>query len=148
MPKRQPIAALSCRICDAPSGKPHLKGCPCAPAGSGGAGNKYSARPTDCGFGHVHPSAKEARRCAQLTLLQRAGEISDLEREPVYEFKVNGRLVVHDGGRPARFRPDFRYRLKDGRLVVEDSKGMRVRDWPLRKALFRACYPDIEVIES
>ncbi|MDH4746666.1 DUF1064 domain-containing protein [Sphingomonas sp. CBMAI 2297] len=111
-------------------------------------GHKYQATKADCGRGHAHPSKKEARRCAQLHLEQRSGLISELEIGPRYYFEVNGRLLIHDGGRRACYTPDFRYRKADGRLVVEDSKGMRVRDWPLRKALFRACYPDIEVVES
>lgn len=110
--------------------------------------HKYSAKVTDCGHGHTHPSKKEARRCAQLHLLQRAGEITELEVGPRYYFEVAGRPLIHDNGRRACYTPDFRYRVRAGRLVVEDSKGMRVRDWPLRKALFRACYPDIEVVES
>jgi hypothetical protein len=111
--------------------------------------HKYAAKQADCGYGHVHPSKREARRCADLHLLLRAGEISELVNEPKYYFEVNGRALVHDNGRRAVFTPDFRYRReRDGRLVVEDTKGMSVRDWPLRKALFRACYPDIELIES
>lgn len=109
---------------------------------------KYGARGTRCGAGHAHPSRKEARRCDELHLLQRGGAISELEREPKYYFEVNGRAVERGNGRRAVFTPDFRYRDDRGRLTVEDSKGMRVRDWPLRKALFRACYPDIEFIES
>jgi len=112
-------------------------------------GHKYSAQATGCGHGHMHPSKKEARRCAQLHLLQRAGEVYELEIGPRYFFEVNGQTLIHDNGRRAVYTPDFRYRLRgSGRLVVEDTKGMSVRDWPLRKALFRACYPDIEVVES
>lgn len=118
------------------------------PFGKGAAGHKYSAKEAACGFGHKHPSKKEARRCADLHLLQRAGEISELEREPVYHFTVNGQVLTHDRGQRARYTPDFRYRRRDGRLVVEDSKGVSVRDWPLRKALFKVCYPEIELVES
>lgn len=120
---------------------------PPAPRQPKAKGNKYQAVKTACGFGHEHASKKEARRCAELHLLQRAGEISDLELEPRYYFTVNGHVLTHDRGRRAVYTPDFRYR-EAGVLVVEDSKGMRVRDWPLRKALFRACYPDILVRES
>lgn len=109
--------------------------------------NKYSATRADCGRGHDHASKREARRCAELHLLQAGGQISELAREPRYYFEVNGRQVLHDNGRRAVYTPDFRY-IEGGRLVVEDSKGARVRDWPLRKALFRACYPEIEVRES
>ena len=31
--------------------------------------------------------------------------------------------------------------------VAEDSKGYTVRDYPLRSALFRHCFPDIELRE-
>jgi hypothetical protein len=111
--------------------------------------NKYSARPANCGHGHTHPSRKEARRCADLHLLQRGGVITELEREPRYYFEVNGAVLMHDNGRRAVYTPDFRYRVIDGgQLVVEDSKGTSARDWPLRKALFRACYPEIRLIES
>jgi len=110
--------------------------------------HKYSARPTECGHGHTHPSRKEARRCADLHLLQRGGVITDLEREPRYYFEVNGAVLMHENGRRAVYTPDFRYRTAEGQIVVEDSKGMSVRDWPLRKALFRACHPDIRLIES
>lgn len=111
-------------------------------------GNKYSAKQTACRAGHAHPSKKEARRCNDLHLLQNAGEISDLEIGRRFFFEVNGRPLLHDNGRRAVYTPDFVYRQRGGQLTAEDSKGMRVRDWPLRKALFRACYPHIEVIES
>jgi hypothetical protein len=114
--------------------------------------HKYGARKTTCAAGHEHPSKKEARHCDDLHLLQRAGEISELEVEPRYYFEVNGRTLTHEGGRRACFTPDFRYRRRDGRIVVDEvkaaSKLARARDYPLRKALFRACYPEIEMVES
>lgn len=112
------------------------------------AANKYRARTTRCHAGHSHPSAKEARRCNELHLLLRAGEISGLEREPVFRFAINGRAVIHDNGRQASYRPDFVYRRADGQQVAEDTKGYAARDWPLRKAIFRALYPDIVLFET
>jgi hypothetical protein len=112
------------------------------------AGNKYSAKQMTCQAGHSHPSKKEAGRCNALHLLQKAGEISDLRIGPKFFFEVNGQTLLHDNGRRAVYTPDFVYRQRGGQLTAEDSKGMRVRDWSLRKALFRACYPHIEVIES
>ena len=97
--------------------------------------HKYGAKAALCGFcTKPHPSRREAKRCADLHLLQRAGEIDALVVGPRFFFEVNGHTLIHDNGRRAVYTPDWRYR--------------RVRDWPLRKALFRACYPDIEVIES
>lgn len=114
------------------------------------AGHKYGAKQASCGFCvKPHPSKREARRCADLHILLRAGEIDELEVGPRIYFEVNGTTLTHDNGRRAVYTPDWRYRrVRDDKRIVEDAKGMRVRDWPLRKALFRACYPDIEVIES
>jgi hypothetical protein len=53
-------------------------------------------------------------------------------------------MVMYNGSK-ARYRPDFAYQERDGTLVVEDVKGMAVRDFPLRAALFRHCYPHIEL---
>lgn len=106
--------------------------------------NKYSARKTLCRAGHTHDSGKEARRCDELHLLLRAGEIEDLEQQPRFYFTIDGRQVKHDNGRRVGLTADFAFiDRQTGRKVVEDSKGMVVRDWPIRKAIFRALYPDI-----
>lgn len=46
--------------------------------------------------------------------MERAGLISDLERQVTYDLTVNGVRV-------ARIKPDFRYQ-RDGETVVEDVK--------------------------
>lgn len=107
--------------------------------------HKYHAKATVCSKGHEHPSKREAKRCEELHLLLRAGEIDALVYEPTYHFPVNGALLVMSNGSKARYRPDFAYRERDGTLVVEDVKGVAVRDFPLRAALFRHCYPHIEL---
>jgi hypothetical protein len=106
--------------------------------------NKYRAVKAHCRAGHTHASKREARRCDELHLLLRAGEIESLEQQPKFFFTVNGRQLVHDNGRRAVYTADFGFMdRQSARHVVEDTKGMSARDWPLRKALFRACYPDI-----
>jgi hypothetical protein len=47
-------------------------------------------------------------------------------------------------GHTARYRPDFTY-VERGQVVAEDVKGFTVRDFPLRAAVFRHCYPEIEL---
>ena len=106
--------------------------------------NKYSAKPSDCQHGHFHDSRREAARCNELHLLQRAREISGLVIQPVYEFIINERPVMMENGHRARFTPDFQYN-ENGKIVVEDVKGMIVRDFPLRAAIFRHLYPDREL---
>lgn len=109
--------------------------------------NKYGARKTRCFSGHVHASQREANRCTILHDMQRTGEITHLEIEPQYWFAIDGRMLKHENGRRVGYKPDFRYRAADGTLVCEDSKGYAARDWPLRKAIFRALYPDTELRE-
>jgi len=106
--------------------------------------NKYLAKKSDCAAGHSHPSAKEARRCNDLHLLQRAGHIEMLTVQPVFHFAINGRLLKHPNGSIARYTADFSY-FEKGKNIVEDVKGFTVRDWPLRRSLFIHCYPDTEL---
>lgn len=106
--------------------------------------SKYFARKTTCQHGHAHASKREAARCAELHLLLRAGEIDALTVEPTYELHVDGTPIKMGNGHVARYRPDFTY-LERGKVVAEDVKGVIVRDFPLRAALFRHCYPEIEL---
>lgn len=110
--------------------------------------HKYHARESECGFGHKHPSRREARRCAELHLLQRAGEIVDLRVEPFFPFAINGVILKHGNGRRVGYRPDFVYERGD-RRVAEDVKSpaTRTEAFVLRAALFRALYPEIELVE-
>lgn len=106
--------------------------------------NKYGAEKAQCRAGHKHASKREARRCDELHLLVRGGEIEDLEQQPRFFFEVNGSPLIHENGRRAVYTADFAFvDRQSARKVVEDTKGHAARDWPLRKALFRACYPDL-----
>jgi hypothetical protein len=110
--------------------------------------NKYGAKKTPCGQGHTHASQREAKRCNELHFLLRAGEIERLTIEPQFWFAIAGVQMKHDNGRRVGYKPDFHYwdRLS-GAEIVEDTKGFAVRDWPLRKAVFRALYPHVRLIE-
>ena len=107
---------------------------------------KYRSKKTPCRHGHTHDSGKEARQCNELHLLQRAGEISELEVQVQYWFAINGVPVTHLNGRRCGIKLDFRFR-ENGKTVCADTKGFIVRDFPLRAAIFRALYPDIELRE-
>lgn len=111
------------------------------------AANKFGAIKAECGHGHMHDSRAEARRCRELHHLVRGGVITDLKVQPQYWFLINGAEIKHENGRRVGYRADFQYRMGD-RHVVEDVKG-RYRDstWTLRKALFRALFPQFELIE-
>lgn len=101
---------------------------------------KYSAVKSQCNAGHTHDSKREAIRCNELHALEAAGEISDLMIHPQYWFVINGRQLKHSNGRRVGYKSDFEY-VENGMLVTEDVKGVVVRDWPLRRAVFKALYP-------
>ena len=102
---------------------------------------KYRAVKARCNAGHTHDSKREAVRCNELHDLQAAGAISDLIMHPQYWFVINGRQVKHANGRRVGYKSDFEY-VENGIKVTEDVKGVIVRDWPLRSAVFAALFPD------
>lgn len=107
--------------------------------------NKYGARKTVCQHGHKHASAKEARRCVELHILQHDGEIIGLEVEPAFYFIINGREVKHENGRRACYKPDFVY-IEKGVKIAEDCKGgdaTKTEASVLRMTLARHLWPEI-----
>jgi hypothetical protein len=108
---------------------------------------KYRAVKAQCNSGHTHDSKREAIRCNELHALEAAGEISDLMIHPQYWFVINGRQLKHPNGRRVGYKSDFEY-VENGMLVTEDVKGVVVRDWPLRRAVFKALFPHHDLRET
>ena len=81
-------------------------------------------------------SKKEARRYGELLLLERAGDISDLRRQVVFELVP--RQKDPDGGymHAVRYIADFVYydRVR-GKTVVEDVKGKKTDAYVIKKKL-------------
>lgn len=79
-------------------------------------------------------SAKESRRYCELKLLQRAGKIQELQLQKEFELlpsqKIDGKVVE----RAVKYKADFYY-LQDGRVVVEDTKGFRTKDYIIKRKL-------------
>ena len=110
---------------------------------------KWKAKKAYCREGHKHDSISEAKRCDELHIMLAAGEIEDLLVWPQFWFVINGRQVKHDNGRRLGYKADFQF-TQNGREVVEDCKGSKSvdsRDWPIRKALFKALFPEYELRE-
>lgn len=84
-------------------------------------------------------SQKEARRYDRLTLRQQAGEIHDLRLQ--VDFTLQEAYTDQEGRRvrAIRYRADFTYRERDGRLVVEDvkSKPTRTREYLIKRKLMK-----------
>lgn len=110
---------------------------------AGGAGyhkqHKYRAQRTHCANGHWHPSKAEAKRCDELHILQKAGEISRLEFEPPFPVTINGVKVC-------TYKADFSYFTRDER-VIEDVKGLKTPVYRLKKKLVEAFYPGVKIVE-
>jgi hypothetical protein len=108
---------------------------------------KYRAVKSQCNAGHTHDSKREAIRCNELHLMQAAGEITELTVHPQYWFVINGRQLKHPNGRRVGYKSDFEYN-ENGIWVTEDVKGVIVRDWPLRRAVFIALFPNYLLRET
>lgn len=111
---------------------------------SNGKKSKYGAQKAVMD-GIRFDSRKEARRYAQLQLLEKAGEISDLQRQVKYEL-IPSHFEYTQGrnGKPKKgaciersvyYIADFTYRDKNGKLVVEDAKGFRTDVYVLKRKL-------------
>ena len=107
--------------------------------------NKYHSR-KEVVDGITFDSRKEANRYRELCILKRAGEVVDIELQPEFVlqegFRYNGKWH-----RPIVYRADFRVIYADGRVEVEDVKGMRTEAYKLKKKLLLAKYPDIVFME-
>lgn len=112
--------------------------------------SKYHSKKTVVDGIEFH-SKKEANRWKELLLLERAGVISNLRRQVLFELipayyeeyeryspktgkrLQNGRKCVERG---VMYVADFVY-MKDGKNVVEDTKGVRTTDYIIKRKLMR-----------
>ncbi|MBQ8393825.1 MAG: DUF1064 domain-containing protein [Clostridia bacterium] len=121
--------------------------------------NKYHNIKTKTFSGKVYDSRKEARRSAELNLLQRAGELNLLQRageikdlreqvkfvliptqyETVERYSKTGKRLK-DGQilieKECSYYADFVYiDVKTGNTVVEDTKGVRTEAYKIKRKL-------------
>ena len=80
--------------------------------------------------GRLFDSKAEAARWQELSLLERAGEITELERQVEYEL-----IPKQKGERAVKYIADFRYVDHEGKTVVEDTKGVRTPVYILKRKL-------------
>ena len=96
--------------------------------------SKYGARKVIVD-GIVFDSKKEYRRFCELALLERAGAITDLQRQQRFTLIPSQR---DDAGkvieRPVTYIADFVYK-EHGETVVEDTKGCRTKDYIIKRKL-------------
>lgn len=107
-------------------------------------GTKYHAKKVQA-CGQTFDSQKEYRRWLELSLLQKAGTISDLQRQVKFVLipaqrepdtvgarggKIKGKLLE----REVAYYADFVY-TQDGKQVVEDTKGLRTTEYIIKRKL-------------
>lgn len=90
--------------------------------------------------GELFDSRREAARWRDLQLMQRAGQISRLERQVRYllvpsQYDENGKLLE----RAVTYVADFVY-IQDGKLVVEDVKGLKTDVYVVKRKLMLSEY--------
>jgi len=86
--------------------------------------NKYSAKKTYSELcGRKFDSKAEAKRGEELHLLQKAGEISDLQYQ--VRFVLHHKPIIS-------IKIDFMYKEK-GVMIYEDAKGMETRDFRVKR---------------
>lgn len=96
--------------------------------------NKYGAKPTVVDGIRFH-SKRESERYLELKLLERAGKIKDLGRQPKFPIEVYGNKICI-------YIADFTYWDNEKKCgVVEDVKGAKTALYSLKKKLFEALYP-------
>lgn len=111
--------------------------------------NKYHSKKIEVG-GIVFDSKKEAKRYSELLLLEKAGAITELQRQVKYILIPAQREFSNEiytkGRNKGCFKPgkllekecayiaDFVYK-ENGRIVVEDTKGFRTKDYIIKRKL-------------
>lgn len=98
--------------------------------------NKYRNKKYKTGDGQVFDSYREYNRYFELKMLERAGEITELKRQVKFvlipkQTDENGKLAE----RECSYFADFTYTDKDGKYVVEDAKGVRTKEYIIKRKL-------------
>lgn len=108
-------------------------------------GNKYKNNKVTIGD-ETFDSSKEYRRFCELKLLQRAGKISDLQRQVKFVLipaqrepdtvgvrggVKNGKVIEYE----CSYIADFVYVNDKGETVVEDTKGFKTKDYIIKRKL-------------
>lgn len=93
--------------------------------------NKYHAKKSG-----GYASRKEHRRANELRLMQRAGLITNLREQVSYELiptqhGADGKVLE----RACDYIADFVYTDKDGKTVVEDTKGVKTKEYIIKRKL-------------
>ena len=97
--------------------------------------NKYHARKTTV-CGRTFDSKREADYYLELLACKQAGEIVRIRFQPQYTLLAGFKDNTGKNQKPITYTADFLVTYADGHSEVIEVKGMRTRDYLLRKKLF------------
>lgn len=104
--------------------------------------SKYHNRKTTID-GITFDSQAEARRYMELKLLLKAGQISNLKLQPIFELQPKYKNNKDKSIRAITYKADFQY-IENGKAVVEDVKGMETKEFKIKQKILEYKYPDID----
>ena len=107
--------------------------------------NKYNARKTVM-CGHTFDSKREAEIYLDLLSRKQHGEILRIGFQPQYTLLEGFKDNTGKNQKPITYTADFLVEYADGRHEVIEVKGMRTRDYLLRKKLFLHMMRDTDII--
>ena len=106
--------------------------------------NKYNARKTTV-CGRTFDSRREAEVYLELLAQKQAGEIVRIGFQPSYTLLAGFKDNTGKNQKPITYTADFFVTYADGRNEVIEVKGMRTRDYQLRKKLFLHMMRDTDI---
>ncbi len=102
--------------------------------------SKYGNKPTN-----GYASKREAKRAHEIKLLERAGLISDVREQVVFELAPS--VVIQGRKRPPlRYIADFVY-VENGEEITEDCKGFRTAEYRIKRHLMASVH-GIQILET
>lgn len=107
--------------------------------------NKYNARKTVM-CGHAFDSKREAEIYLDLLSRKQHGEIVRIGLQPSYTLLAGFKDNTGKNQKPITYTADFFVTYADGRNEVIEVKGVRTRDYMLRKKLFLHMMRDTDII--
>ena len=107
--------------------------------------NKYNARKTTV-CGHTFDSRREAEIYLDLLSRKQHGEIIRIGLQPSYTLLAGFKDNQGNKQKPITYTADFFVSYADGHSEVIEVKGMKTRDYLLRKKLFLHMMRDTDII--
>lgn len=107
--------------------------------------NKYNARKTVM-CGHVFDSKREAEIYLDLLSRKQHGEIIRIGLQPSYTLLAGFKDNTGKNQKPITYTADFFVTYADGHSEVIEVKGVRTRDYLLRKKLFLHMMRETDII--